>query len=209
MNARLVNWISQNIKKAVEITEKKKPLQRELDEFLARPVGKYTTPEKYWDKEYSGIMKRMDALKLEKMQFESAAQAMKNQIHASLYPNVRQIMTQKAKDDIWILGNGLVFTPAELAHMRADYIGSSNPVMLRMIERYAKEHFPKSVKEFAFETEDAEKYIRAFDTLAQLANEAFEDAYGPAAAALEGFVSLATGEPDAEKFIEWANAEKE
>ena len=209
MKNKIMNFISENIKKAVEMIEKRRPLHREQEAFTAKPMIYNTPPEQYAAKELAEITNRHNELKVMRNGIAAAVRAMKTNTYTALYPDARQIMNQKAQSDIWILEKGFVFTPAELANIRKDYINPANPVMLRVIERYAKEHFPKNAKEFEFETVDAEKYIKALDALVQLADEAFEDAYGPAADTLEGFINLATGEPDVEKFIEWANTEKD
>lgn len=203
MNQTILNIIGNAIEKAVKGIEEKSILLREREQLEAQPVPAYITFEQLHGKKHASILAQIQAAEMT-ANLTNETKAVRSIANSAIFPNARHISTPEAKNNIWLLEHGLIFTPGELAHMRTDYTAPVNPVMLRLIERYAKEHFPKNVKEFAFENDDAEKYIRAVDTLAQLAHDAI-DGNGLAAAKLEDFIDPATGKADAESFIKWVN----
>lgn len=184
--------------------EEKSVLLCALEQLAAQPVPAYLTFEQLHGKKHASILAQIQTAEMT-ANLTNDAKAVRSVANSAIYPNARHISTPEAKNNIWLLEHGLIFTPGELAHMRTDYTDPVNPVMLRLIERYAKEHFPKNGKEFAFENDDADKYIRAVDTLAQLAQEAINDVNGEQAAKIKEFIDPATGKADAESFIKWAN----
>lgn len=203
MNQNILKIIDNAIEKAVNGIAKKAALLCDLEQLAAQPVPAFLTFEQLHGKKQSSILAQIQAAET-MANLTNETRAVRSIANSAIYPNARHISTPEAKNNIWLLEHGLIFTPGELAHMRTDYTDPVNPVMLRLIERYAKEHFPKNVKEFAFENDDADKYIRAIDTLAQLAQDAI-NGNGAAAAKLEEFIDLATGKADAESFVKWAN----
>ena len=210
MNKELVKNFETMIERVVVGLEKKRGLDNQLSQLMQRPVHPCTTPEKAFEKEYNGIMAQLQGLTTGVLMqvVNSTRDAVCRTVHSKLYPQGAKLTLPGVKMDIWILENGLIYTVKELAHMKAKYEIEANPAILRFIERYAKEHFPKSAKEFAVEVEDADMYILAIETLVKMSQDAFADPNGHEAVTLENFVNRETGKADGEGFIKWVNNEK-
>ena len=143
-----------------------------------------------------------------KTAFKSHSDAVRDSVAKAAFPSGENIKDESVKNDIWILTEKYIKYAEELEELRRKYSSPVNPVMLRVIERYAAENFPEKAAGFAFET-DVRRCLSLWAALVQLANEAFEDAYGPAAAALEGFMDPVTESANVEAFTRWAENQKE
>ena len=210
MNGKIVKIFENVIEKVVAGLEKKRPLDSRLSQLMQRPTAPCTTPEKMFEKEYNGIMAQIQGLTTGILLsvVNSAKDTVRRTVHSKLYPQGAKLTLPGTKMDIWILEKGLIYSVKELAYMKTRYETENNPAILRMIERYAKEHFPENAKEFAVEVEDADCYILAIKKLEEMAQNAFADPNGHEAEMLEKFVNNESGKADGEGFIKWANGEK-
>ena len=143
-----------------------------------------------------------------KSAFKAHSEAVRDSVVKSAFPSGENIKEASVKDDIWILTEKYIKYPEELEELRRKYSAPTTPVMLRVIERYAAENFPEKAADFAFET-DVQRCLNLYAALVQLADEAFEDAYGTAADTLEGFSDPITESADIEAFTSWAERHKE
>ena len=210
MNRKLVKTFENVIERVVAGLERKRALNNQLAQLMQRPVNPYTSPEMAFEKEYNGIMAQLQGLNTGVLVsvVDCARDTVRRTVHSELYPQGTKLTLPGVKMDIWLLEKGLIYTSKELAHMKSKYENETNPAMLRLIERYAKEHFPKNAGGFATDVEDADEYIQAIETLVQMSRDAFAAPDGSDAMLLEGFVNPETGKADGERFIEWVKAEK-